>query len=169
MNKQLVMFSLFIFVMCSIGIGAADVFIKNEITPYGIVSFEFISSMSNVNAVMQLWGGNGRAAVGFSLGIDYLYILAYSVLAIFCLLSTSKKVSACSTTLYKLSLVLAYTFPIAALCDAIENFGLLKLLFGSQNEVWALVAYYCATVKFSIVAICCVCIVLGQSYAFIKR
>jgi len=169
MNQQVVTFFLIIFVMCTIAMGVADEFIKNEITPYGIVSFEFISSLSSVNRVMQIWGENGRAAVGFSLGIDYLFILAYSVLTIFFLRNTSSKVSVFSPTLHKLFSVLIYVFPVAALCDAIENFGLLKLLFGSQHEVWVLVAYYCAVVKFSIVAISGISLLYGQSYAFIKR
>jgi hypothetical protein len=67
---------------------ATDEFIKNEITPYGIISFEFIHTVANVQAALAAWGFMGRATVGFSLGIDYLFILAYSVLAMFSLRNT---------------------------------------------------------------------------------
>lgn len=169
MCRRPILFTFVLFVLCSIALSTIDVFIKNEITPLGIVSFEFISSLSNVNAAMQLWGEKGQAAVGFSLGLDYLYILVYSVLFIYCLRNTSEKLFQHNAAFAKVAAVLAVVFPVAACCDAIENFGLLKLLLGSQNELWVVVAYYCAAIKFCIIAISLVCIVVGQLYAFIKR
>lgn len=169
MNKRPILFTFVFFILCSIALSAIDVFIKNEITPLGIVSFEFISSLPNVNAAMQLWGESGQAAVGFSLGLDYLYVLVYSALFIYCLRNTSEKLSQHNAAFAKIALVLTIVFPVAACCDAIENFSLLKLLLGSQNELWVFVAYYCAAIKFCIIAISLVCIVTGQLYAFIKR
>lgn len=169
MSRKPILLTFVLFVLCSIALSAIDVFIKNEITQLGIVSFEFISSLSNVNAAMKYWGESGQAAVGFSLGLDYLYILVYSALFIYCLRNTSEKLSQHNAPFAKIALVLAIVFPVAACCDAIENFSLLKLLFGSQNELWVFVAYYCAAIKFCIIAISLICIVVGQLYALIKR
>ena len=57
---------------------AIDTYIQNNTTPNGIVSFEFIGNISNVNAAMAALGNIGQSAVALSLGIDYLYIVPYS-------------------------------------------------------------------------------------------
>lgn len=169
MNNKVFGFSLFVLFACFAAMIAADELIKNEITPYGIVSFEFIHTIANVQAALNMWGTTGQAAVGFSLGIDYLFILAYSVVAIFGLKMTAQKVDHYSSALAKIILFMAAIFPLVALSDAIENFSLLRLLFGSENEVWVLVAYYSASIKFAVAALCLLCILLGQIYAFAKR
>jgi len=64
------------------------VFIKNDITSYRIVWFEFIFSVYEVNKVMQLWGDNDEAAVGISLFLCNNKNLNYSDLRWMCFIGT---------------------------------------------------------------------------------
>jgi len=158
-----------LFILCTAGLGATDLLIQNETTPYGIVSFEFIGSIINSNAAMAKWGVLGKTAVGVSLGLDYLYIVLYITLGFYLLIATASKVTLYNETFKKYILIMAYLLPVAGIFDAIENFSLIKLLLGSQNSLWPQVAYYFAIAKFLITATCIGFIIVGQAYAFAKK
>ncbi len=63
--------------------------------------------------------------------------------------------------LYKFGLLIAQLQFIAGLFDAIENVALIKLLLGSQNGIYSLIAYYFASMKFAIIAIGIIYIIIG--------
>lgn len=47
--------------------------------PAGIISFEFAGSSAVATEMMDSWGEHGRALAAVSLGIDYLFLVAYSI------------------------------------------------------------------------------------------
>ena len=49
--------------------------------------------------------------------------------------------------------ILAYAQFVAAILDTIENYALIKILLGAQQEIFAVVAYRCTVPKFVIVAV----------------
>ncbi len=166
-NKILVV-TVALFIISSLSMGAIDSFMQNDTTPYGIISFEFIKTIDAANAAMTAWGDTGKSATGISLGLDYLYILIYSTMAVIFLLITSEKVSLTNPRFGKTIRSVAYAFPIVGILDMIENFGLIQVLLGSQNEIWPLTAYYFASAKFISLGIALVFLVSGQLYAKIK-
>ncbi len=72
--------------------------------------------------------------------------------------------------------ILGWAQFLAAFLDAIENFALIYLILDSQREIWPIIAWWCAMVKFGIVGAGLVYILPGtlfvltlKSFAFKKR
>ncbi len=168
-RKTIIKVTSTLFILCSIGIGTVDLYIQNTTTPYGIISFEFISTLSNSNNAMAAWGYTGQSAAGISLGLDFLYIFLYSILTCTLLLATSDKVLPFSKKGASFLKIAAYFFPLAGLADAVENLCLIQLLLGSQNNILPQIAYLSASIKFFGVVICVVFIAAGQLYGFSKN
>jgi len=145
-----------------------DTFIQNEITPHGIVSFEFIKTIEASNAAMLAWGHFGKTATGISLGLDFLYIILYTVMICTFLSTTSGKATLKNVLLAKTLLFSAYLFPLVGLFDVVENYSLIQLLLGSQSTLWPTTAYYSAIAKFSGTAIALSLIICGQVYVKFK-
>lgn len=164
-RKKLLFLSIVLFVLASIGMGVVDVYMQNEITPYGIISFEFIKTIEASNAAMQAWGPTGQIATGISVGLDFLYLVMYISIGCIFLAMTSEKVSAISPSFGRALLILAYLYPVVGLLDVIENYSLIQLLLGSQDSIWPTTAYYCAITKFGGLAIAWVFVIFGQVYA----
>ena len=169
MNRKVVLItSVVLFLLTSIGMAFIDTFMQNEITPYGIISFEFIKSIEASNSAMQAWGDIGKTATGISLGIDFFYIALYIIIVCIALNMTAEKVLIINPSFSKLLLFTAYVFPVVGLLDVAENYSLIQLLLESQNSAWPITAYYCAAAKFGGLAIVLMLIGCGQVYAKIK-
>ena len=127
--------------------------LETSAAPLGIVSFEFAGDLQTAHTIIDSWNSVSLVYAGLNLGIDYVFLLAYSFsIALGCVLvarSIRLRVEALST----LGIMLAWAVFAAALLDAVENFALINLLLGSNNEVWAITAYWAALPKFVIVAL----------------
>lgn len=137
-----------LFGLCSAAMAALDLFLRTPLTPFGIFSFEFIGSLSQAQAAMAAWGPQGQVAVSISLGLDYLYLFLYGTLAYHLLRSGAEACKGFSPKWARYLTMLAASVPFVGLCDAIENFGLIQLVLGSQQPFWAPLAFGCATLKF---------------------
>ena len=158
--------TLLLLILCYAAILYADSFLKTTATPLGAVSYEFIGSVASSDAALKLWGEQGRIAATFSLGIDFLFLLLYSVVAIHLLSGSAAKIAKYS---YKLSLAIKSFIPVfvfAAICDVLENLCLFQLLLGSRNELFAQSAYFLASTKFVIIVVCL--LVYIGSYLYIR-
>jgi hypothetical protein len=71
--------------------------------------------------------------------------------------------------MYKIGLLLAKLQFVAALFDAIENFVLIKLLLGSNNNIFSLIAYYFASIKFVIIGIGIIYIIVGYTASLFQK
>lgn len=131
-----------------------------DAAPLGIVSFELAGELSLAREIIASWGPEGKVYAGLNLGLDYLFIVVYaSAIALGCILvaqSMTKRI----TSLVLPGVVLAWSQIAAALLDAIENYALIKVLLGSGQEIWPLIARWSALPKFAIV-------VLGIFYIFL--
>jgi hypothetical protein len=124
-----------------------------EASPSGIISFEFAGTVSNARSMIESWGDDGQFPSGLSLGLDYLYLFSYSItIALGCVL-VSQSLSSRVRTLPLAGVILAWAQFLAAILDALENYGLIRVVFGSGNELWPAVARWCAGPKFLIVAL----------------
>jgi hypothetical protein len=128
-----------------------DGFLITEETPDGIVGFELVKNIHDARIMMDVWGDTGRIAAGFSLGIDYLFLISYSIFLGLVSFELGRKFEGRLRLLSKGGYFFSWLILVAGFYDAIENIALLKILTGCQLSIWAITAWFFATVKFAIV------------------
>jgi len=127
--------------------------------PSGIISYELAGSAVKSQSILDSWDESARQYAAFSLGLDYLFMLFYSTtIALGCVWS-GRVLAARAITLSVIGVPLAWGQWMAAVFDAVENFGLTLILFGANGQIWAPVARWCAIIKFGL-------IFLGITYSF---
>ena len=112
--------------------------LKTAITPQGILSFEFCGFTQTCSQAVAEWGESGKLYTAFSLGVDYLFLMAYPAL-----LFVWGRLRSTGYT--------PYLVWIAGISDAIENYFLLHVLLGATEQ--GMLAGIFATIKFSLLAI----------------
>jgi len=121
--------------------------------PSGIVSFEFAGDLETAQSIIASWGQEPLTYAGLNLGFDYLFMVGYGItIGLGCIIISQKLISRIKP-LSLLGILLAWGSILAALLDALENYALIRLLLGSFNEVWPVIAKWCAGVKFFLVVI----------------
>ncbi len=152
-------------ILVMVALNAIDGHLKTSAAPSGIVSFEMAGNLTTARGIVDSWGATGRVYAGLSLGLDYLFLVSYaSAIALGCVL-VSRALSAVGGALASAGSFLAWAVILAALLDATENYGLIQLLLGSQQETWAVLSRWCATLKFSIVALGLIYVIAGAAVA----
>ena len=145
--------------------------LNTEVAPLGIISFELAGELSLAQSMVESWGQTGQVYAGLNLGLDYLFLVAYSsCISLGCVLvarSLSRSNSARPGSsdpgqkrgfgnplraISDVGVLLAWAQFGAALLDAVENYALIQVLLGSQQALWPVVARWCAIPKFLIVA-----------------
>ncbi len=124
--------------------------LKNQTVPLGMLGFQLAGDATTARAILASWDDDTRLLVSFSLGFDYVFLLAYpAFLAAAC--------SFVAGPLRRRGLVrgAALAAPVAWLqlgagaADAVENAALLQELRGSGLEALPAVAAGAASVKFA--------------------
>ncbi len=132
-----------------------------ETAPGGIISFELAKEIDRSISIISSWDLNARINAGLSLGIDFLFLVVYAIFfATACYLIAQKYVNK-NNWMYKTGLLLAKLQFIAALFDAIENIALIKLSLGPNSSLFPSIAYYFASIKFTIIVIGIIYIIIG--------
>jgi hypothetical protein len=143
--------------------------LNTEAAPMGIISFELAGELSLARRMVESWGSMGRVYAGLNLGLDYLFMVAYSSsIALGCILvarSLSRRVG----FLFPVGVLLAWAQFGAALLDALENYALIQVLLGSQQASWPVVARWCAIPKFLIVATGLAYVGVGAALAMVTK
>lgn len=129
-------------------LGMIDSYLKNALSPLGIVSFEFCAYQSNCEPIVASWTGTAHSMAAMSLGLDYLFMLAYSAAICFGLLLAAPNLP---SALQRLALLFAWGIWIAGGADAIENYHLFQMLLGQPVAAHQWGAAAAATIKFAIV------------------
>lgn len=128
--------------------------------PTGIVSFELAGSLAQAQAMIDSWNAQARLIAAFGLGLDYLFMLAYSTaIGLGCLMA-SDALRRRNWPLARLGPWLAWGQWLAAVLDGIENVALISLLIAGVSGAWPEIAWWCAAGKFAL-------IFLGLVYAFL--
>jgi hypothetical protein len=152
-------FSLSILVMVSLQVTGAH--LKTQVSPSGILSFEFAGELSAAQNMVNSWGQTGRVYAGLNLGLDYLFLLAYAcAIGLGCVL-VARSLSPRTTFLANLGIFIAWAQLGAALLDGVENYALIRVLIGTEMAVWPAVARWCALPKFSIVGAGLIYVMIG--------
>jgi hypothetical protein len=121
-----------------------------------IVDFEFAGCQAKAAEIINAWDAVAKYQACFNLGFDYLYMPVYSTtIALACVMGAGVWASKGWNTA---GMLLAWGLWLAALLDAIENVGLINQMLHGPSELYAALAAWCATGKFSL-------ILLGLAYA----
>jgi hypothetical protein len=156
-----------LFIMATLRV--LDVPLKTEVAPSGIVSFEFAGELSLAQRMVESWGQKGQIAAGLSLGLDYLFLLAYAgSIGMGCVL-IGRSVLKRGKQLSNIGILLAWAVLLAAVLDMFENYALIRVLLGSQREMWPMVAKWCALPKFLLVALGLAYILIGAGLSLFSR
>jgi hypothetical protein len=137
--------------------------------PQGIVSFELAGTLDRAQAILDSWDAEARVYAGLSLGIDYLFMVAYAgAIGLGCaligdrLLSRRKRLGA-------LGGWLAWGLIAAGLLDALENFSLIRTLLGSMETLWPSIARWSATGKFLLIGLGLLYVLIAGVVALFSR
>jgi hypothetical protein len=155
--------------LLAVGMNALSRHLKTNVAPRGIVSFELAGELSLAQRMVDSWGRLGQIRAGISLGLDYLFLFAYSSTIALACVWVARSLPQRVVFLALLGVVLAWAQFGAALLDALENYALIRVLLGSLAEFWPLVARWCAIPKFVIVGIGLAYVVIGGLAALMAK
>jgi len=145
--------------------------LRTSAAPAGIVSFELAGTPDNALSIIGSWIPKYNPAVdyiaaedykpllyaAFSLGFDYLFIYSYAIsIALGILLAAGRHGGKYET----ISIWLGWGLIAAALFDVVENIALWRILTGEVFHLLTQLAFWCASLKFSL-------ILLGLIFAFL--
>jgi hypothetical protein len=132
--------------------------LRTPASPNGIVSFEVAGDARTARAMIDAWDERARRYAAFSLGVDYLFMAAYSTtIALGCVWAAGV-LGRRSAALAAAGVLLAWGQWLAGVLDAGENAALTTMLLGTVRDPWPAIAWWCAVPKF-------VLIVAGLLYA----
>lgn len=134
-----------------------DTPLQTQASPSGIVSFELAGSPEKSTQILSSWDSNAKLFAAFGLGLDFLFMVVYAAtISLACLMASTKH----SGWFSRLGAWFGVGVFLAAMFDTIENICLWNLLNGNISPVWSILAFWCATFKFTL-------IVLGLFYAMV--
>jgi len=124
----------------------------NSQAVHGIISFELAGNFRHSQQLLASWNASAKVWAGLSLGVDYLFIAAYSLFLALCCYKIATGFLLKKRFFYHLGMSLSWLIFVAALLDIIENYSLIRLLFGSQASFFSGLAFYCAGLKFILIS-----------------
>ena len=137
--------------------------LKNETAPGGIITFEFARDAADASRIVASWDASARQHAALSLGLDYLYLFAYSTAIGFaCAWLAASLRGRGLPLLAKAGIWLAWAQWLAALFDALENYVLLRALFSWISDAMMQFSRGCTLLKFVIVAAGLLYLLVGQ-------
>lgn len=120
--------------------------------PRGVLHFELAGDPAAMQRILDSWAAPARESAAFNLGIDYLFLLAYSTaIALACLMAAGAMRIAGWPVAAAVGVPLAWGQWLAALLDAVENAALLRVLLAGPDGPWPALARWCALPKFGLV------------------
>jgi hypothetical protein len=128
-----------------------DVPLRTAVAPRGIVSFELARDGSASRQILDSWNARAKIHAALSLGLDYLFLIAYAVFISMACIQVGNALQRRSPSLARLGGILAPAQFLAAILDAVENLALIFLLLNSVRPWLPAVARGCAIIKFTIV------------------
>jgi hypothetical protein len=126
-------------------LGIIDQHLKTQASPLGIVSFELCAHAAACQDMLAAWSPKAQLMAAMSLGLDYLFMLAYPVAIGSGLLLLAPRLP---HTLGKCASWLAVLVCGAGLADAVENYHLFQMLAGSPVLAHQWSATLAASIKF---------------------
>lgn len=150
-----------------IGSGAG---LQTDAAPWSIVSFEFARTLAEADAMLASWAREGVVTqAAFNLGLDYAFLMAYALALALACVAVVGLIRTRAASYARVGEILAWTPFVAAGLDAVENTALILIVFGSRAEGWLVLAWWCALVKFILVALVILYVLGGLGLRFARR
>lgn len=137
--------------------------------PSGIVSFELAGNPANAQAMLDSWDESARLYAAFGLGIDYLFMVAYSTAIALGCVWAARVLQRSNWPLIWLGNILAWGQGLAGILDGVENAALSVVLLKVPASPWPELAYWCASIKFSLIFFGLVYTFLGLAIVIVER
>jgi hypothetical protein len=167
-NQKFLIYSLLFLLLSTFVLKYFDNPLHNDSSPNGIMSFEFAKKVSVSSEIIKTWKAQDVLVLaGLNTGFDFLYLLSYSLFISIVIYLLSIRWN--NHVIHKIARLFMWLILFAAFFDIIENISLIKLLLGDHSQTWTSIAFYSASVKFSIVFICFAYIFLVGIFSFLKK
>ena len=150
-----------------IAISILDSPLKTVQAPSGIVSLELAGTFNKTKAILSSWNHQARLSAIQSLVVDYLFLISYSFFFAFLIWKVSAVYKNKNDSFFKIGIILGWLQFAAAIFDSFENYFLLRLVFGSQNQNFSTLAFYFASTKFLLILLGIVYIIFSLFFHFI--
>ena len=122
--------------------------------PRGILSFEFAKDTTEAQAILDSWNEAAKLDAAFGLGIDYLYMFAYSTAISFACAWIALVLGERGYRRFAFAgFLIGWSAWIAALFDAVENYALIQMMLHGVADPFPQLSRFCATIKFGLVFI----------------
>jgi hypothetical protein len=148
-NGTLLLFTLIAVLLLSDLLKHYGAAITNEISPRGIISFELATSKEAGLKIMDSWGPPGIAAAKRQTSFDFLFIVAYTLLACMLVHYATSRMEKRPERWLKTGITLAL---VAGVMDVTENIFILQALYNPDGYVPAGV-FIPAYIKFGLLLI----------------
>ena len=135
--------------------------LTTEAAPYGVVSFELAGSVGKAEEILASWDANAQLRAAFSLGLDFLFMVAYASTIAFGCGMAAQVLRRCGWPFARWGNWLAWSVILAALLDVVENLALIIFIFGTETSPWPEIARWCAVSKFALVFVGIVYVIYG--------
>jgi len=134
----------------------------------GIISYELAGKVDQAQFIIDSWDNQARVSAAFNLGLDYLFLLLYSMSIGAAVLWLTDTLTS-NHRMLTLANLLAWSLVLAAILDAIENGALFTMLVNGASEPWPGVAQVAAVIKFAFVIIGLLYILIGLIVSLGRR
>jgi len=117
-----------------------------QITGYGVLNFELAWTQEVMNLILTSWGPLEMQQQALLTYVDFLYILCYGFFGALYVLLASRKLEG---NFQEIGIGMAFTFFMAGIADALENFNLL-IIINNPTSFWEyqpFLASLCASFK----------------------
>lgn len=140
--------SFLFFILTSLAILPTQTVLTDSITPWGIANLELAGSLNMAGDILFHWGEENHWVVVASLILDFPFLLAYTLLFFYLTRYLSEKLPTDSVVISKIGKGIGAGFILAGLSDILENLALFAVVYHTEDNAWAVLAYYCASIKF---------------------
>jgi len=157
-----------VLIVCIVIMRLFDAPLKNDVCTGGIVSFELAKDMHKSQAIIASWNNQAVQSAWWGLIFDFLFLVVYSSFIAVWIGRVRANYSRSSLG-YRVGKILGVLIFVAALMDVTENLALLRILGGNEHQIWASVAFFCASIKFGLIGLSLLYILLSGAYLFLRK
>jgi hypothetical protein len=147
-----------------LGAGALQLPALGRMAMHGISILEFELMYTPAEAMRQTiaLGPEGLAGARQELFLDFGLLVLYGItLWKACRLLGARAARVGAGTVARLAPIFSWVAVVAAVCDAVENVGLLLVTYGHTDQPWPAVASGYATAKFALLAVVLAFLLVG--------
>jgi hypothetical protein len=119
-----------------------------------LFAFEGAGSVARSEEIVFGWGGSGKAAAWWQLGLDTPFLLAYGLFAAGACAAVARRAARTGKIrLERAATVMVWCGPIAAAADFLQNVSLALILSGHVAQPWPRIAAICGPVTTSLMVV----------------